>query len=72
MSQIKKIHYIKTSCDIKQKSPFEKFEYSNALFDIKYIFIDKVFSEVLKINDADKELFINDDHIIEETGVGYA
>tara|TARA_B100001250_G_C19691620_1_gene740565 strand:+ start:372 stop:587 length:216 start_codon:yes stop_codon:yes gene_type:complete len=71
MSQIKKIHYIKTSCDIKQKSQFEKFEYSNALFDIKYIFIDKIFSEVLKINDADKD-FLNDDHIIEETGVGYA
>ena len=49
-----------------------KLEYSNALLDIKYLFIDKIFSELLKINDADKELFINDDHIIEETGIGYA
>ena len=72
MSKIKKSYYIKTSYNIKKKSSLEKFEYSNALFDIKYIFIDKIFNEVSKINEADKELLINDDHIREISGVGYA
>ena len=70
MSQIKKSHHIKTN-NIKKKSPFEQFEYCNALFEVKYIYVDKILSEVLKFNDADNELLINDDHI-KTSGIGYA
>jgi len=53
-------------------SSLEHYEYCNALFNIKFIFIDKIFSEVLKTNDVDTDLFLNDDHIKIISGVGYA
>ena len=49
----------------------EKLEYSNALFDIKYLFIDKIFSELLKINGAKKELINNDNHIDQASGIAH-
>jgi len=63
---------INKSRDIKIKSQFEIFEYSDALFTIKFIFIDKIFNELLELNGADKDLIQNDDHIIEKSGIGYA
>ena len=53
-------------------SSLEKCEYYNALFDIKFIFIDKIFDELLELNFADKDLCQNEAHIIEKSGIGRA
>lgn len=53
-------------------SSWQDYEYYCALFDIRFIYVDKIMSELLKINDADRELFLEDDHIKKESGIGYA